>query len=518
MANKSLFQSLLGFLMPKADTTNEAGGIAYARTNEQLLAQFAATGCLRDTFYADADKQLKDVLGAAFGADPVFVAKTAVFAREQGLMKDTPALLCAVLAFRDQALLGRVFDRVCDNGKMVRNFVQIVRSGQVGRKSLGTAPKRLVQRWLASRTEAQLLAASVGSSPSLADVVKMVHPKPANAARSAFFGWLLGKSFDAAALPDAVKQLEAFRAGACATVPDVPFQLLTSTKLDRSHWLAIARNASWTTVRMNLNTFLRHGVFDDARATEHVLATLRDRSAIQRGSAFPYQIMTTLKFLDPGVPRAIRAALHDALETSVERVPSLPGKVYVAVDVSGSMQSPVTGRSHGNTTVVKCIDVAALFAAAILRQNPKAELIPFHDDVVRFAAKAKDPVFRTAQRLAQLPSGGTNCGKVLEHLNARGARGDFVIYVSDNESWLGTRGVAGASGMQTEWQRFKVRNRDAKLVCIDIQPYATTQAPEGDDVIHVGGFSDQVFEVLRAVADGGLAPDLWVDRIQKIAV
>jgi hypothetical protein len=37
-------------------------------------------------------------------------------------------------------------------------------------------------------------------------------------------------------------------------------------------------------------------------------------------------------------------------------------------------------------------------------------------------------------------------------------------------------------------------------------------------VIHVGGFSDQVFEVLRAVADGGLEPDLWVDRIQKIAV
>ncbi len=518
MANKNLFQSLLGYLLPKAPTTNEAGGQAYVRTNEQLLAQFAATGCLRDTFYVDANKQLKELMGAAFGADPVFVAKTAVFAREQGLMKDTPALLCAVLAFRDQALLARVFDRVCDNGKMVRNFVQIVRSGQIGRKSLGTAPKRLVQKWLASRTDEQLLAASVGNAPSLADVVKMVHPKPADRTRSNFFGYLLGKSHEAAQLPAIAQQLEAFRRGETATVPNVPFQLLTSKNLDRSHWLAIAKNASWTTVRMNLNTFLRHGVFDDHKATEHVLATLRDRSSIQRGAAFPYQIMTTLKFLDPGVPREIRAALHDVLETSVARVPSLPGKVFVAVDVSGSMQAPVTGRSRGNTTVVKCIDVAALFAAAILRQNPNAELIPFHDDVVRFAAKARDPVFRTAERLAALPSGGTDCSKVLAHLNARGARGDFVVYVSDNQSWLGTRGVAGATGMQTEWQRFKVNNRAAKLVCIDIQPYATVQAPEGDDVIHVGGFSDQVFEVLRAVADGGLAPDLWVDRIQKIAV
>lgn len=139
MANKNLFQSLLGCLLPKATTRNEAGGRAHERTAEQLLAQFAATGCLRDTFYTDADQQLQVILQAAFGADPVFFAKTAVFAREQGLMKDTPALLGAVLAFRDQALLGRVFARVCDNGKMVRTFVQIVRSGQVGRKSLGTA-------------------------------------------------------------------------------------------------------------------------------------------------------------------------------------------------------------------------------------------------------------------------------------------------------------------------------------------------------------------------------------------
>ena len=39
-------------------------------------------------------------------------------------------------------------DRVIDNGKMLRTFIQIVRSGAVGRKSLGTRPKRLVQRWL----------------------------------------------------------------------------------------------------------------------------------------------------------------------------------------------------------------------------------------------------------------------------------------------------------------------------------------------------------------------------------
>jgi hypothetical protein len=66
---------------------------------------------------------------------------------------------------------------------MLRNFVQVLRSGVLGRKSLGTAPKRLVQRWLDGRTVAQLMNDAVGQSPSLADIIKMVHPRPVNLER-----------------------------------------------------------------------------------------------------------------------------------------------------------------------------------------------------------------------------------------------------------------------------------------------------------------------------------------------
>ncbi|MCP2871823.1 TROVE domain-containing protein, partial [Salmonella enterica subsp. enterica serovar Typhimurium] len=83
--------------------------------------------------------------------------------------------LAAILALPDVALLSQVFSRVVDNGKMLRNFVQILRSGTVGRKSLGSRPKKLVQHWLLTATEKQLLNAAVGNTPSLADVVKMVH-------------------------------------------------------------------------------------------------------------------------------------------------------------------------------------------------------------------------------------------------------------------------------------------------------------------------------------------------------
>ena len=62
MANKTLFQSLRGALLPQADATNEAGGPAYTLTPKQALAQYAATGCLNSTYYASAEDQLQKVL------------------------------------------------------------------------------------------------------------------------------------------------------------------------------------------------------------------------------------------------------------------------------------------------------------------------------------------------------------------------------------------------------------------------------------------------------------------------
>ena len=151
MANKTLFKSLAGKLLPATDAINEENAPAYAFPPKHCLAQYAATGCLNGTFYAGADEQLAEVLELCQKIDAEFIAKTALFCRERGYMKDMPALLCAVLSTKDRALLAQVFPRVIDNAKMLRNFVQIMRSGAVARKSLGTAPKRLIREWLDAR-------------------------------------------------------------------------------------------------------------------------------------------------------------------------------------------------------------------------------------------------------------------------------------------------------------------------------------------------------------------------------
>jgi 60 kDa SS-A/Ro ribonucleoprotein len=449
------------------------------------------------------------------------VAKTALYARQAGYMKDMPALLAATLAVRDVASLSHVFGQVVDNGKMLRNFVQIVRSGATGRKSLGSRPKKLVQNWLLGASEKQLLNASVGNSPSLADVVKMVHPKPAEAWRAAWFAWLIGKAFDEAALPPITQAFERFKRavaeGAEAEVPDVPFQMLTALELSSAQWAQVARAGSWQMVRQNLNTFARHGVFEQEGMAEVIAAKLRDPQAVAKARVLPYQLMSAFKATGDSVPVVIRDALQDAMEAALVNVPRFEGRVVVCPDVSGSMSSAVTDHRGTATSSVRCIDVAALVAAAVLRKNPAARVLPFEQDVVKLSLNARDSVMTNAQALASIGGGGTNCSAPLALLNRERAMVDMVILVSDNESWLDAN-RRGATQTMREWEVLKNRNPQARLVCIDIQPYGTTQAAERRDIMNVGGFSDAVFTMMASFAEGKTGAEHWVGEIEKVSL
>ena len=517
MVNLSLFQTLAGKLLPSTNASNAAGAPAYAPTPKHQLAQLAHTGTLSQTFYANAEAQLDDVLGLASQVEPKFLAQAAIHARQQGHMKDMPALLLAALSMVDTVMLARAFPRVIDNGRMLRTFVQILRSGAVGRKSLGTRPKRLVAAWLNQATDAQLMRAAVGQSPSLADVIRMVHPKPVSPERQALYAYLIGKPFDVALVPEAVRAFEAFKRDATRPVPDVPFQLLTAQPLTTEHWQAIAKTAGWQMLRMNLNTFARHGVFKDRAYARLIANRLTNEQAIRKARVLPYQLMAAHTAVGADVPDVIREALQDAMEIALHNVPQIAGRVVVCPDVSGSMQSPATGHRRGATSVVRCVDVAALMAAAMLRVNRGARVLPFEQDVVKLRLNPRDSVMSNAAKLAAVGGGGTNCSAPLALLNREQAKADLVIFISDNESWM-DRHAGPGTGMMAEWNKLRIRNRDAKLVCIDIQPNRTTQGMERPDILNVGGFSDAVFEVVAKFATDDIGPAHWVGAIKKFDV
>ena len=528
MANKNLFSSIKS-LLPRATTRNEAGGVAYAFTPKHALAQLAATGCFGNTFYATAETQLDELRRLIDQVDDnVFLAKLAVYARERAYMKDMPAALLVALSKRDTELMHRVFDRVVDNGRVLRTVFQMIRSGQLGRTSLSSSLQRAFQRWLNEASVGKLLSASIGNDPSLRDILRMARPTPKDNARRALFGWLTDKEVakwapaTEADLPAPVQALIAYRQAETAEAQalimgefstSVRWDLMVDAAKSPLVWKALARQMGPQALRMNLNTLLRHEVLNDTQMVDYVADRIADADDIRRSRQFPYQFLAAYLNASDEVPQKIKTALHKAAEIACGNVPELPGPVIIGLDTSGSMSSPVTGyRGRGATSKMRCIDVAALVAAAILRRNPDSVVIPFDTQAYQAQVDPGDTILSLAERLAQYGGGGTDCSLPLHEVNtqAKYRKRKFAgcVLVSDNESWVKqgqafASGAGGSTGVMTEWQTFVANQQrlgvpTPKLVCIDLAHYGTTQAPERQDILNIGGFSDAVFQVVSS--------------------
>ena len=505
MVSKALFKTAKG---KEPNTVNEAGGKAYTMEAKHALAQLAVTGCLGNTFYASAETQLNTVLDLLNSLEPTrdnmtFVAKLAAYSRHKGFMKDMPALIVAWMTKVKtpdgkfltgtcgwaRNILSFTFDDVIDDGKMLRNYYQIIRSGKLGSKSLGNAS--LIKTWFETRTDEQLFDSNIGN-PSLKDIIRTAHPK-----HRPFFKYLMGYELSAAeveSLPTRVREFEAFKKDPTLGLPDVNFMLLTSLPLTEAHWVDIASNMSWQQLRINLNNLEKHGVLKDRVLVDSIASKLRDEEAIVKAKAMPYQLYQAYKNFTSDNAYAneiIGTALQDAFEISLKNAPKLTGLSYVFVDVSGSMGYSVTSGYNSKT---RFVDIAAMFASAIKKSNPEAVIVPFNDFVIDYKINSRDSSMTITSQLAALCTGGTRTSSCLEYLKKNKIKPDNIIFISDNMSW------EDKIPANTIYQ--DVKTATSKLICIDIAPYTSTQFDYGKNVLHIGGFNDSVFAAIEAFLNG----------------
>jgi len=498
MANKTLFTNRRQVVKTAPNTLNAAGGTAYSLDAKSALAKLACTGTLNNTFYTTAQTQLDQTVGLMDKVDTKFLCQLALYSRHEGYMKDMPSFIMAYLMGRGPSdLVDQTFHKVIDNGRMIRNFVQIIRSGQLnGRTSLGSRPKRLVQEWFAKRDEEELFRDSVGNDPSLADVIRLTHPNPGSKAREALFSYFI-KGNITRYTPKFVKAYENWKADPESNdLPNVPHLMLTAHNLTDKQWAALEARMGYQALRMNLNTLNRHNVFKDSAMIKRVANRLRDKGEIAKVKLFPYQVMAAYLNREDGLPVEISNALQDVIDYSVENVPELTGDTIILVDVSGSMSDPIMG-DNGKPSKVSCKDVAGLLSATILAKNQNNTIILAFDTSTRpLRLNTRDSVLTNCTKIAT-PGGGTNVGQALAFLNANNMRATNVIIISDNCSWRHFNGQ-----VPTEWNTFVSRNKGAKIALIDVAPSITSVLPDRDGILNVGGFSDAVFSTLNNFFNG----------------
>ena len=229
----------------------------------------------------------------------------------------------------------------------------------------------------------------------LKDVMFLVHPKPDNEAQAALFKKIADGTLET---PDTWEV--ALSAG--ADKKETFERLIREGKLG---YLALLRN---------LRKMLEVG------ADEALI-----RGALSAGAAgskaLPFRFIAAAR----AAPR-FEAQLDAAMQIAVQELPKLAGRTVVLVDVSGSMDAALSGKSD-----LKRMDAACGLAIMARELCEDCRVFAFSTAIAEIPARRGMALTDAIQ--SSMPHGGTNLGGAVAYVNAN-VEYDRLIVVTDEQS------------------------------------------------------------------------------------
>ena len=446
-----------------ANAINFAGGEAFAESPKLELAALMLTATLQNDFYRSANTtatRLKDLIGKI--DDKKFVAKTALYARNQAGMRSVSHLTAGELArtVKGQQWTAKFYEQVVrrpDDALEILAYYLAMYGRPIPnalKKGLGAALGRFDEYQLAKYRKS---AAEI----SLVDAVNLVHPRHTEALKKLVNGTLA---------PAETWETRLTEAGAAAESEDE----LAELKKDAWTKLIESRKIGYFALLRNLRNILQSA----PESTDAAIAMLTDDNLIRRSLVLPFRYLTALEALqDASLPNAgkVLAALSEAVDKSLVNVPQFDGKTLVALDGSGSMQ----GRP---------LKIGSLLAATLAKAND-ADVMLFSNDAKYVSLNQRDSTLTLAQWLeSQAQSAGTNFHCIFQTAK-RGY--DRVIILSDMQGWIGH--YAPTKTYEAYKRQFGV---DPKIFSFDLKGYGTLMFPERS-IYCLAGFSDKTMDTLK---------------------
>lgn len=386
---------------PRPRAYTHEGAPAAQMSNMQALRRSVASCMLWESeFYENGQLIADRIFTLAQTVKPNDLAALAIEARETFNLRHVPLLLLAALARTGSgsSIVSETIGRVIQRADELSEFL-VVYAKMNGVKPSAIKPKlsAQVRKGLALAftkfNEYALAKYNRDSVVKLKDVLFLSHAKPKDAEQDALWKRLI--------------------AGELAT-PDTWEVELSAGKDKRETFERLIREGKlgYLALLRNLRNMMQAGV-DDAVVREAILAR---KGGAQRVLPFRY---TAAARVAPLYERE----LDKALIASIGEAAVLPGRTIVLVDVSGSMDAKLSGKSD-----LTRADAAATLAAVIPSDNLR--VLSFSNAVVevppRRGMAGVDAVLRSQ------PHGGTELGAAVNVANRLG--GDRLIVITDEQS------------------------------------------------------------------------------------
>lgn len=517
---------------------NRAGAPSHRRSLQERVLGVLSTGTLGDTYYASREelaKEAVDVITEAREACPHFLARALVWAREEGMMKTLPVLGLVILSAggRYKDLFEQAFPRVVKTPDDLRFFVATALSGKIhGRKGLGGMTVEPVREFLAGMSEYH--AVKYGSANSadvtLADIIRLAHPKPASPEAAERLGWLIRGNKAMGANLSLNPQIRAFESLKRTSTESeqlnliregkLPFEVVVPSlkKMTPAIWSELLQQAPYMNLLRNLVTFTRHGVFRNEDNVRLAVAKLTNPNAIQRSKVLPFRFFNAWRMYcaTEGHDNRIADALRTALDLSFCTMPSFGNRtVALGPDVSGSMSCGTISQESST----RYIDIAGIFTGALLKRiEGRALVLPFDGAVRTGEFSSRDDIMVTTEKLAEYRGGSTAVGAPIEHLLDRKIEVDVFIGITDNVDWAYGDGYATSGAFLPLWLRYKAEVApQAQAFLVTIAPYGDAVAPAGTKGVHfIYGWSDRVINYIALKLQSGESQVEVVERMELV--
>lgn len=458
-----------------APRTHE-GAVAVALPPELELRR-SVLSCLlwEDEFYESGQSIHDRIVNLAAMLDRDTVAELAVEARTVHGLRHVPLILLLDLIKRGGAGTARQIADTLNRPDEITELVSLYWKRVGGRALLPRQLRKGIGMALERFDSYQLSKWNRDATIKLRDVVFMSHPKP-----SEELGRLLAKLVNKSYVPEKLKSgfpvRETYGSEIGLPVPDTWEVQLSAGKNKAETFTSMLQEGKlgYLALLRNLRNMEQAGV--DRKLVE-------DAIVARKGSRWvlPFRYVAAAR-----AAPAYEAAIDKAMKAAVADSPPFAGLTLVVVDVSGSMDSKVSGKSE-----ISRADAAAALAVLI---NGKRRVFTFSNALIEVPAADIGGMRGIKSILNSQPHSGTELLAAIKGVDQTVKNYDRMIVITDEQ----------ATGMSA----YGVN----ELITPKARGYVINVASNqhgvgyGEKWVHVDGFSESVIKYIMAAEQLALAP------------
>ncbi|MEO7044451.1 MAG: TROVE domain-containing protein [Ferruginibacter sp.] len=484
-------------------TINHEGENAFILTPAMELYTAVATAGLSNHFYEKADNKLKRISALIEKIDAAFVAKLAVYVREQMHLRSIPLVLTVELAkrYNGDALISKLTNRVVQRADEITELLAYyaMANDRKNVKQLNKLSKQL-QKGLAEAfnkfDEYQFAKYNREAKVKLKDALFLVHPKAKDVAQQVLFDKIVKDELQAPYTWEVELSMLGQQHYDSAELKEAAF---------RAKWEALifSNKVGYMATLRNLRNILEAEVSKEV--LNKVCEYVSNEKAVLNSKQLPFRFLSAyreLKELNTGRVSKVLDALEKAVMFSAANIAGYDDetKVVIAADVSGSMQRPISAKSK-----VQNYDIG-LMLAMLLQSRCENAVTGMFGDTWKVINVPKKNILANVDEFHRRQGEvgySTNGYLVIKDLLQRKKAVDKIMLFTDCQLWNSNNTNESIAEL---WKEYKKIAPNAKLYLFDLEGYGNVPLNVlRDDVFLIAGWSDKIFNVLNAVENGGNA-------------